>query len=345
MILRKFRYNPVYRKMFLSYVLIVFLTISILSIVLFQLFSYSSIMEIKSISESMLEQTCYSSNVMYEQMLSIGTQLLNDNEVITLMFAKTKDPVLEYKILRKLTNIQSTYTFIDYISIYNGNINRYINTKTISPEIDKEIINLIQTYNNDSFNIKYSEFMPRKIEYPFSVLKSKNNILTYIMYPDFSYKMSSKYALVININADYLQNAIKEISNGQSNNLIVLNQNGVVISHSKSEFFMTDISNESFVKKIHNSDHQKGSFNEQINGTNHLVTYVKSGEMNWTFISLKPYNQLLSNIYQFRNLTIITALVLLAVGILLSLWFTHSFYNPLKNLLNKINLISLQQLL
>ena len=111
---KNFRNSKFYRKLFISYFIIVFTNVMFISSLLFQIFSTSAASESNRISQEMLTQASVSSDVIYEQMVTCANQLLNDNDIITTMFSETYDPIREYNALRKFSNIQAIYSFISY---------------------------------------------------------------------------------------------------------------------------------------------------------------------------------------------------------------------------------------
>ena len=131
----------VYRRMILSYICLVVMTVFLISTVSFQLFSYNTAMEISDMSESMLAQTSFSSDIIYEQVLIIGSHLLTNPTVIRSMNMSNINYLFEYHTILELSNVIAAYPFISYIGIFNGNTENYINSKGISIESDRDVIN------------------------------------------------------------------------------------------------------------------------------------------------------------------------------------------------------------
>ena len=323
----------VYRKLVLSYIIIVSVTIILISISLFFMFSSNATKEINKISQNMLEQTSYSADVIHNQILLIGNQLLSDPKITEAMYSRKKNYVLEYHAILNLSYIQSIYPFINYISVYNGYTDKYLNTRGYTYETDYEIIDRIQ--NKKSF-MDY-EFVPRSIIEPYSKSTFEKNTLSFIFYSDFSPAISKNGSIIINIDETYIKNIIASISNNSNGDIFVIDSLGNVLSHTNSEFFLYNLSNEEYVANILDSDVLKGFSIESIDGQKQLVTYVKSDQIDWTFISVRPYKLLLSNIYTLRNYTLYISIALMVIGIFISILVTRNIYNPLNNLIQKLN--------
>lgn len=328
----------VYRRLIVSYSILVLITIALISTILYQQFSRSSVMEINNMSGAMLSQTRYAADIIYDQVFLVGNELLHNNEVISAMHSATKDALVEYGVIQKMTYLQAVYPFINYIGVYNGKIDRYLNNKAITAEADKEVIEKIK--NNDGTH--FYEFIPRTLVNRDT--KAKTNALTFILYSNFSQSLPKNGALIINVNEDYIHKMISDLSSSSTNNTIfVMDHNGIVLSHTDPSFFLDDFKQEqygqqAYIDKILNADSMKGHMLENINGVRQLITYVKStpAKLDWIFVSIQPYKMVLKGIYRLLYITLGISLALILVGILISFLLAGRLYNPLSALLKKI---------
>lgn len=320
-----------YRKIIISFIIIVTITILSLSGTLFSLFSSSAAEEIDSNLKSMLTQVSYTSDIVYNQVLNLGNQLNTDNDICTYFYPKNSDPdtikVINYNIYLKLSRIQSVYPFIYSIGVYNA-YNK-INIDSRGVPIDNNFIN----FNSE----RYLYFYPRKADVVGSNGVNSVDLLTFILYPDFSLSSSSKSAIIINIDQAYILNTIRRISgSSQDTDIFVMDSGGQVLSHTDSSYFMKDFSKNDYAKRILNENKPQGSFIENIDNKKQLVTYVKSGQLNWYFVSVRPYRTIIYNIEKLKVITAAVALALLIFGIFISMVMTGFIYNPMKSLMDKI---------
>lgn len=325
-----FRYK-LYKNIIISYITLVIITVTLLSSILFYFFSSSSSKEIDKNLKSMLTQMSYASNVIYNQVLTISNQLNMDNEIITYVNTSEKDndynKVIRYNIYNKLSKIQAMYPFISSIGIYNDKNQINVDTKNIP--IDKKVIS-----ENSK---KYLFFYTRKISVEGISSGNFMNLLTFVLYSDFLSSAPTKSAIVINIDQQYILNTIISINKkSQDSTTFVMDSTGHIISDTDYSYFMKDISGENYYKNIINEKTGEGSFTQTINDKKQLVTFVKSNDLNWYFVSIKPYDKLISNIYELRNVTLIITLVLVIIGIFISMFITGIIYNPMKLLMDNI---------
>ncbi|KOP67442.1 AraC family transcriptional regulator [Bacillus sp. FJAT-18019] len=329
---RLFRY-AVYRNMFLNFVLLTAAMIALVTVVLYMMFSWSTAKEVGKISESMLKQNSAVSSVIRDQVYNVGNLLLSDKEIVNALLDKEADPLKQYGVFGTLSRVQSTYPFIHSIGIYNGSNDTYLNTKGITKEQEEVLLEEI-----NSKNTSYFQLFPRTMSSTTSANQSED-VLTFVLLPSYYSPLSSKGAIVINMSTDTIQDLIGGYSNEAVDSLYVIDDNGTIITHSDRSRFMEDISQESYVQSILASDTKSGYFTRSIDGRKSLVTYVKSKDMNWTFISVSQYQNLLFNMQALRTSALVLALACFVVSMFLSIWLTHHAYNPIRHLLEKMSSI------
>ncbi|MGZ9584328.1 AraC family transcriptional regulator [Paenibacillus marinisediminis] len=322
--------HSAYSRMFLSLALLTAAVTVVLCMSLFILFSKSTIKDVGEISESMLRQTSYAADIINDQVYEISNHLINNNSIRSVMFSKELDRIKEFEAVSVLRDIQSTYSFIHYIGIYNGITDRYVNNKGYSHSDDQEIIDIIK----DSSNSPYIQYIPRKIIDPGS--GSTYNVLTIVLRPGVTSFMPQKGAITINIDAQYIQSLIGSMKNTRSQNIMVLDSEGVVLSDVSGSQFNQSLSEESYINRILNSEANSGSFVEKVDGEKSQISFVKSPRLKWVFVSVSRYKDLIDNINMLKVTTLIIAGATIIISILASIWLSNQMYNPIKKLMDKI---------
>ncbi|MEK3732474.1 MULTISPECIES: helix-turn-helix domain-containing protein [Paenibacillus] len=329
---RLFRY-AVYRNMFLSFVLLTAAMIALVTVVLFVLFSWSTAKEVGKISESMLKQNSAVSSVIREQVYNVGNLLLSDQEIVNALLDKEATPLKQYGVFTKLGQIQSTYPFIHSIGIYNGSTHSYLNTKGITLEEEEELLGEI-----NSKNASYFQLFRRQLSMA-AMGKGKEDVLTFVLLPSYYSPLSAKGAIVINMSTSGLQDLIGGYRNEAIGSLYVIDDHGNVMTHSE-ETSIDNLSEEPYVQTILASDKESGYFTKSIDGRKSIVTYVKSKDLNWIFMSVNKYQNVLFNMQALKQAALGLAFACFAISILLSFWLTNNAYNPIRQLLEKMTSIS-----
>ncbi|KIL40505.1 hypothetical protein SD70_13140 [Gordoniibacillus kamchatkensis] len=327
-----FHYS-VYRNMLIYFILLVALVILLISGTLYMVFAVKTEQSISDNVVSMLRQTSYTSSIVQQQVLTIGDQMLNDNHIMTAIMNKRIDPLEDRDAMDVLKNIKALNPFIKYIGVYNDNTKRYLNTAG-PPYVLRGIEEKRITGDNVE---QYIDFYPQKLQLDSVENSNTMNVLTFILRPN--YALTSDYqgrgTIIIHVDEGYIQQTIRAIQS-IDNNVFVMDSNGIVLSHTNSGEFMSDFSDKPYIRNILSSKSSSGYFTASINGEKQLVTYVKSKEPNWYFVSLKPYRLLISDIATIRNFTLYIALAMIVLGVVLAYIATNRIYNPLGKLIHRV---------
>lgn len=322
--LRRLKQYRVYRRMVLSYLLLSVITITLLSATLYAMFSARAVREIDQSSREMLTQVSYTSNVVYEQVQRITGQLLSDQEMISFLYAKEDDKIVNYTASLFLARIQGIYPFIKNISIYNLTTGAYIDTLGLVPDPDVAKKDALSDFG----------FFPRTMT---SLGGTTFRLLTYMFIPERSFTDMPKSAIVVDLDESYIRNTMRAISGSSRDSLtFVMDKSGKVLSHTNPIHFMEDFSSTDYVQRLLASDRSEGSFIARLDGQKQRVTYVKSAAPDWYFISVRPYSEIISNITELRNWTIAIVALLLVAAAAGSLLLSRNIYNPMKALLDKV---------
>ncbi len=318
-----------YRSMLLSFIFLASVLVALICATLFTLFAHSSSRDVGKISESMLGQTSYAANIMEEQVYEIGNHLLSNRTMVTSIYSKEVDYIEEYYTVTALKNIEATYPFIEFIGLYNGYTERYVNSKGITAQAERELLQQLDTADK-----KYGILFPRILSSP--GLGGEKRLLTFVLQPGFNSYLPKKGAIVINVNADYMRQLIGGLQNKSSRYLIAMNTEGVVLSHSNEAHFLENFGKQEYVKRILEEKADSGSFSAAVDGQKSLVSFVKSEELHWYFVSVSPVKDLFFNLNNDKVLTLTVAFIIFGIGIFMSIWLTNQMYNPIQRLFQKI---------
>ncbi len=318
-----------YRSMLLSFIFLASVLVALICATLFTLFAHSSSRDVGKISESMLGQTSYAANIIEEQVYEIGNHLLSNRSMVTSIYSKEVDYIEEFYTVNALKNIEATYPFIEFIGLYNGYTDRYINSKGITAQYERELLQQLDTADK-----KYGIFFPRTLSSP--GLGGEKRLLTFVLQPGFNSYLPKKGAIVINVNADYMRQLIGGLQNKSSRYLIAMNTEGVILSHSNEAYFLENFSDQDYVKRILQENADSGSFSVRVDGQKSLVSFVKSEELHWYFVSVSPVKDLFFNLNNVKVLTLTVAFIIFGIGIFMSIWLTNQMYNPIQRLYQKI---------
>jgi AraC-like DNA-binding protein len=262
--------------------------------------------------------------------------MLVNKDIANFIYANDSDTLKEYYARLSAKNLQAPHLYINHINIYNGKINRFVNTGSIVKESNISLLEKIQT----STTRKYAamEFFPRRILLNTDERDVYNTLeaLTFVIYPAFALSSEEPNVIIINVDADYIINMVDSISRNGGGELLIIDKDGIVLSSSEKENFATNISDDEIVQKVFSNENDTGSFQHKGKNGKQLITFVKSSKLDWFFIMSQDYSNIFSDIKTLRLIIILVALALFAIALFLSLYFSKKLYFPLKRLTNAI---------
>lgn len=247
--------------------------------------------------------------------------------MISFLNGREEDKTKNYHVFQQMFKIKSAYPFIHSIGVYRPSTDSNVDTSGLP--FDKSLYAISAQ--------KYMEFYPRKLSVQGFNNNSPLQFLTFLLYPDYSLYSSDNSFIYINVEEQSILTTIRNISKANSaNNVFVMNSEGRVLSHTDSGLFMEDLSANNYVQRILHEGKPEHSFTASITKEKYLITYVKSSEMNWYFVNVSPYENLISNIRQLRTVTLFVTLALVLAGLLISIFLTKNMYKPMSSLFDTI---------
>lgn len=125
-------------------------------------------------------------------------------------------------------------------------------------------------------------------------------------------------------------NTYTNYSNEGNFSYMIIDKDGLIISHSDKGKIQKNVSNTAYFKKIMNGS--SGAFRDVINGQDYLISYSKINGYDWRVVELTPYSYVTSKIKNIRTITLIISVVSL-VGInIISLIVSKRITRPLMEL-------------
>jgi hypothetical protein len=269
---------------------------------------------------------------------------LNDY-VKAFMNSNTEDLLTLGNTIRTLDTLTAPNLYIHSLYIYNRKLDTFISTETgsfykSSEFYDQEIVNLIK--NNKKSNTSELIPFPRKSYLPCAYHDKPTNLTntyTYLMYDNAASSDETRGAIILNVDTNWLRDTMLSLNDNSTYKgceLFVINEDGLVVNHSKSNEFMKDISGESYIKRILSSKAQSGSFIETINGEKYIFSYVSSSGLKWRFISMTPYSSVFSSIDKLKIATISLCILVLLLGLFCSIIASRKLYFPINTLTNDV---------
>ncbi|SFS45564.1 helix-turn-helix domain-containing protein [Paenibacillus sp. BC26] len=321
-----------YKKLLLTFVASITSLILVLSSLLYYNYNSSIVSTVKGMNENLLSNISYSSVYMDTISKKFCQSLMLNNAIKAFAYSNDNQDEDFLNILgaiRTLKEFTIPNTYIHSTYVYNRQIDTVIDSSSFynaSNFYDKEIIRLI----NDAGTVAPLSLnpIPRIIPVPRGSDTRTANVYTYILFDNNDYKGNFDSAIVLNVDAEWLRLTISSL-NKLGNEIIVLDDQGDIVSHSSSDMFMRNVSNEGYLREVFTASAQTGTYIDRMNREKHVISYVSSDVLKWKFISLTPYDTAFSAAKKNGIITVIFCLIVLLLGLLFAVLASKKLYRPI----------------
>lgn len=335
--MKKLNFKSLLIQIFLSFLVLTSVILSLVSIVIYSQYTTQVINETNKTSEKMLSQNAHSVDFIWDWISSYAFELYNDGYIFNLIYGGNASPDEEMYADKKMSQAVVNNPLVYSIYLYNGNMRKIYSSLSrpysMDDFFDQDILSLLK----DKTLYRELEFIPRRIKYNIYGKEYVENILTLIIVDSPLTNEPAKGALIVNIKESQIQNMIQSLNPDEDDEFIIVDKNGKVISHSDSNMFLNDMSAEEHIKKIVTSSSVSGYFTELVNGKKSMVIYKSSDRLKWKFVRISSYEKIIGKTYRMRNLILVLCLILFIVVFIASLWISKKVYSPVNKLVEKIS--------
>ncbi len=329
-------------KVLISYFIIILISISTISVMLYYKFSSATIEDIRANMQDRLAQNMNQLELIRNQVNALGLQLINDSVLVDAMYWDEADEVAKYLAARKLMQVKDANPMIHSVYVYNSKTGQFIsNFGTSAKDSDEAMELLAQKYNQ----LTYFQFIPRaysKKTNKGEVVEDK--IISFIFSDstqaylqktmDENTKMDS--SIIINLNAEYIQKSFTVLDYSQNSAMFLLSRNGDVICDSDFKSFGRNIAGEENIAAVLLAEEKSGYMTVKDPTGQSLITYYASGTIPFLFLNKSNYGILLEKVFALR-LTIITTCVLISLlCILIAVLSAYNVYLPFGKLVRNV---------
>ena len=336
-----------YRKLLMYFTFIIFILISGLSSIQYLFFSNLVKDTIKNLNVQVLSQTSYSLTYINNIARNLCQSIYLNNGTDAFIYSNEIDILLINNMIRNIDAAVIPNPNIHSVYIYNRKQDLYLSTLDGGlydgdDFYDFEVNDLIDSVVENKFQANYP--IPRKAIISSSVSDNEEaerlNVFTYIIVEKSSNNPEEVMgAVVLNVRADFLSKTISTMDNRsrfQENEILVINQDGIVVNHISENYFLNDFSDKAYIREILNSGQDMSNFITKIENEKKVVSFVNSEEFNWIFLSISSYESFNATLKQVSLFIVIICILILILGILFSLVLSRNLYSPIKDLISNI---------
>jgi two-component system response regulator YesN len=334
--------SSLFMKMLVYFMIVLAAMTVLLSVVLFKSFEKSSMETVTHNNDRFLSQISYSADHMNENAKNFIWSIYGDVNTVPLMYQTDSDYEQLIDSMDRLNRMIQSNSFVHSVYIFNRNMNRFLATgdKFMYEQdvfYDQEISAMME---NSSISSKIRMVpIPRMINRAFEGENAVKDIkvFTYIMYDTSLNNEVIDGAVIVNIKGDYLQqitSAMRTRDAGSQADSFVIDSEGALISTSQGSRFGNVVAQWA-EKNTNKLNQDSGYFIDHLDGAKVMINYVSAGSLGWKFVSVTPYETVISDIQKIRATTIKLAVGLLICGLLVAFLLTVRLYTPIRKLVSK----------
>lgn len=337
--------NRYYGKILAFTTVSIFLTITILSSILYLSFERIALQQTYDQTLDSLAQTTQEASVMAVTAATFAKQIYSDQHIANLLNFPDISAVDITTAVKQMTNYRETSPFIDSIYIYNAISRTFfvssdMNVSAVFSEdefYDNEMKEMIGHLND------YETLMPipRKLRIEGlagNIAEKERDTYTFLLYDTLT-QQDRKNVIVVNIKETQLHKHIDGSLTNDASNTFLIDKEGRLVSNSWTHPMLMDMNGTSYIDRILEKSDASGYFSEQVEGVKSLITYTAPDYLGWRYIRIVPYADITERIDSMRLKTILLAGSILLVGLFLSYTVSRRLFSGLnKKLLRLGNL-------
>ena len=329
-------------KMIISYFIIILISISTISFILYFKFSSATIEDIRINMQDKLTQNMNQLEFVKNQVNALGLQLINDSILLDSMYENDPDLIANYLSTRKLIQVRDAYPMIQSVYIYNAKNQQLVSNfgSSINPTHS-----IMESLVKNSHNLDYFQFIPLSYTYRTKRGDQATESILSFVFSDTS-QVSPQNAkednrpldssVIINLKADYIQKFFAESAFASQSETWLVNKAGDVICSSDSENFGINIINKEYIGTILKANNKSGYMIIKDGKDQSLITYYASDTIPYLFINKSNYAMLLEKIYVLRATIIIICILIFLGCIILGILSAYNVYLPFGKLVKYI---------
>ena len=315
--------------------LLLSVTIAVTSISLFHWYERSNIELYSETTQVALKNVSRAFEAFESSIMNVGFLAVNDAEYRRMMTASSMDMAHHLNMQVRLNNFRLINSSINSAFLVNQRADWVIGT----PFLDTQHgINYVELIN---YSVQGENAIARINTHRRDVDGNEVDYVTYVFYLTRSPQPQDSF-LVVNIPISEFVSILDTMDAIDRGELVVLDENGIIVFSQDITRLYSHFGHEYVLEQIADRG-VYGSFLASLGGERHLITYVKSDAINYTFVASTPYAAVRSTANALRGRSILLSIAVLFAGVLGALLLARHFYTPLRRLVEKHILNNPQQ--
>lgn len=327
---RPFR-NLVFIKLLLSFLCILLIPV-VIGALLYKTMEQALINNANSSNQALLEQVRLSIDSRINEVDQLAVQVgLNPTLQLLLFNEPNIDEYTYIELIKGLKRYRNLSPFVDDYYVYlkesghvvttsiktdSFNFYNYIHNYLLRDE--GQIVQMLSRYH-------LKTYLPSE---PIQYSLKQRNMITFVKSLPIGESVDIKGSIVIMIDESEILGLLRK-TDERNSDLYILNEQQEVLSTTAADSEVID----GILPRLTDL---YGDFLIDIGGKSMMVSFTKSSQNNWTYISILPTEVVLSKVKETKSLALLFLLVCVIAGITGSYYLAYKNYNPVRELIHAI---------
>ncbi|MCR2806312.1 helix-turn-helix domain-containing protein [Paenibacillus soyae] len=322
-------------RIILSYLFVGLIILAALTLAITSRVSESLKDELTESTDRSLEQSYNTANILLSSTYRHFANAYASPDIQAGFYAHSFDTAMMGRIGGTLTDLANTNPMVHSVYLLNTRqklaFSSLTTVRSFDEFYDSQILHLLE----NTQSLRGSIFIPRHTSFVHDTKPFSGNLIS-VAYMSTRDDQASNGALILNLDQRVLQTMMMNGAGSKSFQSMIVNRQGVVISHSDDALIQTDVSELPAIQSILQAEASQGVVETEAGGTAHRLFYIKSDSLGWIFIGDVNYGSLLGKVNAVRGYILsVTAVILVAVMVS-GFFFTRMIYGPIHRLLKHI---------
>ena len=241
------RHYAVYRRILVTFVLVTAVTITSLTAVLYVAFTRRMETEVSRLSAQVLQEIATLSDDIHNDIRYLGAQLVGDQRVLNTLYAREIDRLDEFTTNLHLGQVSTVYPWIRFISIYNANTDRYVNTEGLTADDERQVIDRFRA----SIGTIANEYVARRIDLRSDeAADSPVPVISFVFYPAVLGSELPESFLLLNIDAAAVGDIISDRQPFKGGSITVVDSRRRAIATTGDTEFLAALDADPIVERV-----------------------------------------------------------------------------------------------
>lgn len=327
----------IFFSIFMPFFICILISLLLLSTILYSSFENIALKQVYTFQNNDLQSISSNLSHMINSAKALSVDAFFDSDISNLLYYENLEPNDYKRAQLRMTSYRNSNPFLYSICVYNGSqfyIEPSMKSIYIKDSIpDKDILKII----NDMQKYPSQSLIPRKLSDDIKNNITPKYVYSYIFYDSPLSTGKIDEAIILNIREDWFRSTIDSFKKNNIGKILIIDGQGRLIINDITYPMLSDLSTNIYIKNILSSAKSTDFFRIDVDGTDSLVSFVKTGISDYTFISVTPYTKIIGEIQTMKKITYSIVFVISLIVTLIILILSRRLYDPIKSIVQKVN--------